>query len=160
MTTRIVEVLFVGERPPLHSPVLNRLKDLGCECSHVALRREALTLLGRPRFAIVLSKASLPDGNARGLAHAVGSVSGSLFLSVPVENSCWWIPVVRDGKPCRGAAALRPGQFAEELLRAVETALSRTPARSVIDRRRKPPRRSDLQRSLADEPLVLLDRAY
>ncbi len=131
---------------------------MGCECSYAALRREALALLGRPRFSIVLSKANLPDGNARGLASAVRSVSGSLFLSFPVEDGCWWIPVVRDGEPCR-EVALRPRQFAEELLRAAKTALSRTTGRSVIDRRRKPPRRSLGRPSLTDESRVVSNSA-
>lgn len=158
MSTPTAEVLFVGERPPLHSPVLKRLKDLGCECSHAASCREALALLDRLHFSIVLSKAGLPDGSARGLASAVRSAAGSLFLFFPVEDSCWWIPVVRDGEPCREEAALRPCQFAEELLRAAKAALSQAD-RPVNDRRSKPPRRSIRRRSVAEDPRAAVNSA-
>jgi hypothetical protein len=34
---------------------------------------------------------------------------------LPVENSCFWLPAIDDGKECLGERALRPGEFASLL---------------------------------------------
>jgi hypothetical protein len=38
-----------------------------------------------------------------------------IFSALPVESGCWWLPVVRDGRPCFGEPALRSAEFKEAL---------------------------------------------
>jgi hypothetical protein len=41
-------------------------------------------------------------------------LSGSritLFYALPVEEGCWWVPVLRIGDECIGEPALRPHEF-------------------------------------------------
>jgi hypothetical protein len=40
-----------------------------------------------------------------------------IFSALPVESGCWWLPVVRDGRPCFGEPALRSAEFKEALER-------------------------------------------
>jgi hypothetical protein len=42
-------------------------------------------------------------------------MSITAFLCLPVENSCFWLPAIDDGKECLGERALRPGGFASLL---------------------------------------------
>jgi hypothetical protein len=57
-------------------------------------------------------------------------LSGSrttLFYALPVENGCWWVPILRVGEECFGVPALRPTEFAgalDEVLEQIEAGLA------------------------------------
>ncbi len=112
-------VLFVGEYPALSASLARVLKSLGCECRYANSRQEASAAIERRNFRIVLSKAKLADGNPRALIPAMRAASGWLFLSFPVEDGCWWIPVMENGELCLEAVALRSRDFSKSLLRIV-----------------------------------------
>lgn len=112
-------LLFVGAGPPLYSTVLHRLEDLGCETRFATSFSEALLILKRQRGAIVFSEMYLPDGSARTLVPQVTSSCSSLFVSLPVEDGCWWIPIVLNGEICLGEPALRSREFTNVLLENV-----------------------------------------
>ena len=107
-------LLFVGELPPLFSPVLERLRDAGCEVRHAADYSDALFAIKRQ--PIVLSKTMLPWGSARNLIPEISAGCGSLFVYFPVEDGCWWIPMMLQGQPCETKAALHSRDFAKLLL--------------------------------------------
>lgn len=115
-------VLFVGEYPALSSSVAHALKSLGCECHYAASCEEALAMLQQGSFRLVLSKAKLPDGNARELISPVEAASGWLFLSFPVEDGCWWIPLMEEGRLCMEAVALHSREFSKALVNILKSA--------------------------------------
>lgn len=129
-------VLFVGEHPPVCSPTLERLKEVGCDIDYATRCSEVVKVLNEQKTpAIVLSKIILPEGHARKLAPSVGAVHGSLFLSFRVENGCWWIPVVLAGRTCSKDNALRPREFAKLLVTTASrmVAAVRASGRSLED---------------------------
>jgi len=63
----------------------------------------------------VLSNTHPPDGTVFGLLVALADLPVTVFLRLPVENSCFWLPAIDDGKECLGLPALRPSEFARTL---------------------------------------------
>lgn len=113
-------VLLVGERRPLFSPLFKRLEERGYDTEYAGSCREAIELMLHPCKAktatVVLAKVLLPDGAGRRLIPSVTVARGSLFLSFPVEDGCWWIPAVRKGQLVRKATAFHSREFAKVLL--------------------------------------------
>jgi hypothetical protein len=42
---------------------------------------------------------------------ALGLSNCHVFYAYPVENGCWWLPLMKGGQECVGAPALRPREF-------------------------------------------------
>jgi hypothetical protein len=41
----------------------------------------------------------------------LGRSNCHVFYAYPVENGCWWLPLMSGGQECLGAPALRPREF-------------------------------------------------
>lgn len=127
-------VLFVGEYPALSASVARVLNSLGCARHYAASCDEALAALQGTNIRVVLSKSKLPDGNGRRLIPAAQSASGWLFLSFPVEDGCWWIPVMQNGELSVEAVALHSREFSKSLIRIVKSILP-APLREAAEER-------------------------
>ena len=147
MTMNLPEagVLFVGEFPALSASVARVLKSWGRECRYAATCEQAMAALEQRGFRLVLSKAKLPDGSARQLISTIEKNSGWLFVSFPVEDGCWWIPVMEKGQTRMEAVALHSREFSKVLLnvvKALETPAPRETAAevggSLVDVTRRP----------------------
>jgi hypothetical protein len=114
-------VLFVGEYPVLSASMARMLNSMGCECGYAETCEQALAAMEKRRYRVVLSKAKLGDGNARKLLPAVEAASGWLFLSFPVEDGCWWIPVMENGQLCMESVALHSREFSKALVNVLKT---------------------------------------
>jgi hypothetical protein len=115
MTSSGVRVLLVDENLPSMSHLAAYLRSLGCLCSFARSLPEACALLLKEKFNLVLSKFVLPGRGSHDLVARLAGGNASLFYSFALEDSCLWIPRVRDGKECWGEPALRPGEFARIL---------------------------------------------
>ncbi|MGH9717806.1 MAG: hypothetical protein ACRD4R_13920 [Candidatus Acidiferrales bacterium] len=124
-------VLFVGEYPALSTSVTRALKSLGCECRYAATCEQALAVLKERKFRLVLSKTKLADGNARELVPTVEAASGWMFLSFPVEDGCWWIPVMQEGQMCMEAVAMHSREFSKALVKVLKSAVVAAPRERV-----------------------------
>lgn len=113
-------VLFVGEYPGLSTSVTRVLNSLGYERRFAASCEDALAALETRKYRVVLSKSKLPDGNARKLIPMLQAASGWLYLSFPVEDGCWWIPMMQDGELCMESVALHSREFSKSLIRIVK----------------------------------------
>lgn len=116
-------VLFVGEYPALSASLARVLRSLGCECGYAKTCQEARAAMEKRKFRVVLSRAKLADGNGRELLAATEAASGWLFLSFPVEDGCWWIPVMANGRLCMEGLALHSREFSQALLNTVKAVL-------------------------------------
>ena len=56
-----------------------------------------------------------PTGLCFGLLVNLAGLPVTAFLCLPVENGCFWLPAIDDGKECLGLPALRPSEFAKTL---------------------------------------------
>lgn len=109
MSTKLVRVLLVGESAKRFSHLLQRLEHLGCECCVATSTSEATRLSVGRVFDLVLST-DLEEGINTFITFLNGSPT-TLFRCYPVEDSSWWVPVLRHGAKCLGAPALRPAEF-------------------------------------------------
>ena len=115
MTVSGSDVLLVGQSFHNAYALTDRLRRWGFQCHFVSNLREASDLLSSRSVGLVLSNTHLPDGNGFGLVGVLAGLPVTAFLCLPVENSCFWLPAIDDGKDCLGSPALRPSEFASAL---------------------------------------------
>ncbi len=117
MNQACVKVLLLGESAEGSSYLLRRLEQRGCRCWFATSTEEALALFERHAFHLILSTSPLHQKNP--LIDAVGGANCRVFSCYPVEDGCWWLPLVHHGQKCLGAPALRPSEFVSLLDRLV-----------------------------------------
>jgi hypothetical protein len=92
---------------------LPRLEKSGCEYHFVASNDKLRALLRYTEVDIVLS-VSLHVRLFELLALPAG-LPVNVFHLLPVEEGCWWLPVLRSGVHCLGMPALRKSEFHKAL---------------------------------------------
>jgi DNA-binding NtrC family response regulator len=142
--------LLAGENLSRSSCLVSSLQEMGVECISVASCGEAQALLETQAFDLVLSELCPPDGCAARLIQCLIGSSATMFYLFPVEDSCWWLPAVKQGQPCFGSPALRPHAFTE-VLNTILHCISPAHARAEEPARRntasQPPREPPLSDS-------------
>jgi hypothetical protein len=113
-------VLLIGEDPQSCSDLARRLEERGCECQFAPSYEDAIGLLSREEFDLVLTRMRLCGQSLYPLIHRLEGTRTSLFYSLPVEDGCWWLPALRHGQDYFGCAALRPAEFAEQFDQLVD----------------------------------------
>jgi hypothetical protein len=103
-------VLIVGGDARGLFGMVQRLEQWGCQCFLVDTEESASRLFSQESFDLVLAIGRQCCIGAT-LATVLRGTSASLFRAVPVEDGCWWIPLLREGRECNGGAALRPAEF-------------------------------------------------
>jgi DNA-binding NtrC family response regulator len=104
-------VLLVGSCARKSSALGGHLLKRGCNLSLAGCKKEAMELLQRRRFDLVLSGFLLPDGTAYELMAPLRGTDTTMFFSFAVEDSCWWITAMLQGQDRSEAAGLRPREF-------------------------------------------------
>ena len=115
--TRKINVLVVGESPRLFSS-FRRLERLGCECHFAESHREVSALLSHTKLDIVLSLYTHER-----LSQMMALLAGlrvSMFYMLPIEEGCWWLPVLRNGENCLGAPAIHTTEFTYVLIEIIK----------------------------------------
>ncbi len=111
-------VLIIGEARRGLFGMAQRLEQWGCRCFLVDSPEIALRLFTEQSFELVLAVGTERRiGNE--LINRLRGTTTSLFRAVPVEDSCWWVPMLRQGRECTGGGALRPTEFAGLVQRIV-----------------------------------------
>ena len=131
MSDRRFEVLLVKERSAGASSLVERLQNRGCECQFATSYGEAVAVLGKHRFDLVLSELGLLDGRASRLIPWLIGSDTTLFFCLAVEDDCWWLPAIVYGHDCWGAPALRRSEFLHLLDDLLQEMRSAGPASSV-----------------------------
>jgi hypothetical protein len=125
MSAAAVRILVVGNSTASTESTLKGLARSGWESHAVKTVREAEAALRTIRFQLTLATEKLPDGTAYELASLVAQQAGNLFISVPLSETCLWLPVVESGVRALGQRALNPLTLkaeAEIILRACDKA--------------------------------------
>ena len=119
---RKVSILLVGESPHLFSRFQSPLEKVGCQCHFVRSHQELGKLLGQYKLDIVLNL-----NTNESLSEIMTLLMGqdvSMFHMVPVEEGCWWVPVLRNGESCLGTRAFRRSEFTyilAEIIKSINT---------------------------------------
>ena len=127
-------MLLVDDSLAPSPSVARALSSLQCEWRYAASCEEALAAMEERTFRLVLSKFKLADGSGRRLIPAVQIASAWLFLSFPVEEGCWWIPVIEAGRLSVEGAALHSREFRNALVKIVKAAVAGAPHESSTQR--------------------------
>ena len=106
--TKKVSVLLTGDHYRL-SLSLPLLEKSGCECHFAESKDKLRTLLRYTEVDIVLSLN--PHGRLFELMALLAGLPVNMFHLLPVEEGCWWLPVLRNGAHCLGISALRTSEF-------------------------------------------------
>jgi CheY-like chemotaxis protein len=110
MTLSGRDVLLVGQTFHGAQALKDRLRDWGFRCHLARDMRAASELLSAQPVHLVLSSTQLSDGTGFGLLEILAGLPVTVFLCLPVENGCHWLP------------AMRPAEFAsalEEMARSI-----------------------------------------
>ena len=129
MTVKTPSVLLIAN-PMGMSFLAARLKHWTCEIHFASSCKKAIAFVSNQRFDLVLSEFRLWDGSAYPLADLLIGSNTTLVYSYPVENSCWWLPAVKNGKSVWGSSAMRPNEFISFLEDTVREIRSRQTASS------------------------------
>lgn len=109
------DVLLVGLGSGGAQPLSDRLRAWGFRCylaTNLQAAREVFELVG---VDMVLTNTQLSDGTGVGLAASLSGLPVTVFVCVPLEDSCLWLPAIDCGRVCLGLPALRPSEFASSL---------------------------------------------
>ena len=124
-------VLLVGSCARRSSVLGRYLLKRGCNVSVAARKKDAIELLQRGRFDVVLSGFRLPDGTAYELMEALRGTDTTMFFSFAVEDSCWWITALLQGQDRSEEAGMRPREFTKVLDEQLSRKSSRSDAQSA-----------------------------
>lgn len=113
MSQAAVRVLLLGEWARGSPHLLWHLEQRGCRCWFATSAKEALELFHQYKFQLILSTS--PVHQATQTISLLGRSNCSVFYAYPVEQGCWWLPLMNSGQKCLGAPALRPSEFADVL---------------------------------------------
>jgi hypothetical protein len=105
------KVLLMGVNTQGFSYLMKRLQGHGCDCEFAGSYSQARLLLMNRIFDLVLTPMRLREESTFPLLALLSGSETNLFYSSSVEDSCWWLPAIRNGQSCFGAGALRPSEF-------------------------------------------------
>ena len=111
MATRNPRILLVAASPTAVSALAARFKKWECEIQFASSSTEAIAAVRSEQFDLLLSEFKLRDKDSSALAASLEGSISTLIYSYPVEEGCWWLPAVKNGLPCWGSPAMRPGEF-------------------------------------------------
>jgi DNA-binding NtrC family response regulator len=111
MDVRGVRVLLVGNAPRKASALEDYLLKRGCDICFASSKKDALELLQRHQFNLVLGEFVLSDGTAYQLMPPLRGTDTTMFFSNAVEDGCWWMSAIYKGKDHSEDPGMRPAQF-------------------------------------------------
>jgi hypothetical protein len=103
-------VLLVADNTTAH--LREFLERRGCQCSAANSLDESIAIFEPRSFDLILNTLTTRDLES---LRVLGTSNCDVFSSCPVANSCWWLPIMRGGRDCFGAPALRPNELAGAL---------------------------------------------
>jgi hypothetical protein len=111
------QVLLIGRTAGALPALQNFFEPRGWQCSFAASAHEALVLFGPRAFHVILE--TTPFRSDPFALFQLAAPDCSAFRSCPVENGCWWLPVMFQGKECLGSPAFRSKEFFARLEKIV-----------------------------------------
>ena len=130
MTVKTLQVLLIAGSPMGMSFLAARLTKWSCEIHFASSCQEANAFLSTQKYDLVLSEFRLRDGSAYSLAELLWGSNTTLVYSYSVEDSCWWLPAVKNGQSSWGSLAMQPSEIIGFLDRTIKEIRSRQTASS------------------------------
>ena len=90
-------VLLVGRNASWGKSVLRRFQKFGCELALVTPQIVTSQYVRNGGHNLILLDSTVSSEQRRQLASELIGSEVSIFYTFPVENDCWWLPVLRRG---------------------------------------------------------------
>ncbi len=128
-----VKVLVVDEN--LQEPGAYRriLERNDCQCFFASSQKDVALMPDLGTVDIVLSSLKIPGKSIHWLIALLSGSRASAFYSLRLEESYWWVPVLKLGKECLGTRAFPPSGFAGVFDQLVKEIRSKTMALSQVN---------------------------
>ena len=110
------QILLVGKRTGSASCSAQFLEKCNLAQASAGTIVEAQEQIRKNHFDFILAEPELSDGAGMSLKDSLLGSRASLYVSFPVRDGCWWLPVVCDGKDSLGKPALRPAEMVGVLM--------------------------------------------
>ena len=107
--------LLIGRDTSWGIPLLRALVRFGSEFSFVQPLRVTPEFIRKGSYTLILIDSTVPMGQRKQLVCGMVGSEASVFYAYPVENGCWWVPVLLSGEDCYGSPAFRTEQLLTEL---------------------------------------------
>ena len=107
--------LLIGRDTSWGIPLLRALVRFGSEFSFVQPLRVTPEFIRKGGYTLILIDSTVPMGQRKQLVCGMVGSEASVFYAYPVENGCWWVPVLLSGEDCYGSPAFRTEQLLTEL---------------------------------------------
>jgi hypothetical protein len=108
-------ILVVGADRRVTETLGVLLAPRGWRCMSCDTIHEAERALADGRFDVTLALESLRDGRGYELSRSIVRQLRSLFVGVPLSESCLWLPVVQNGEKVLGRRAVGPTEIGLEI---------------------------------------------
>ena len=131
MQARKVTVLLVGKGARNAPTLEEHLVRRGCNVCFATSKNEALEILKKRHFDVVLSEFLLTDGTAYQLHPQLLGTDTTMFISNAVEDGCWWMNALFKGQDRLGESGMRPSEFRVRLDEILYDKLFSRPRNSV-----------------------------
>ncbi|HVB85501.1 MAG TPA: hypothetical protein VNK23_02405 [Candidatus Dormibacteraeota bacterium] len=118
-------VLLLGENEAGWAGLRTQLQNRGWHCQFARSPIDARSLDGRRAHDLILT--SLSAAQIEPFIAELGNVNSNVFYCHPVDDGCWWLPVVRHGRYCFGAPAARGSEFLAVLDQIIRDSRTQTP---------------------------------
>jgi hypothetical protein len=110
-------ILLVGRSGSWGTLVLKSLTKFESELSFALPQTVTSEYVRKGAFNLILLDSTVSPEQRRQLGSELVGSEASIFYTFPVENGCWWLPILRLGQDCHGTAAFRRNEFPFELER-------------------------------------------
>jgi hypothetical protein len=127
-----VKILVVDQK--LQEPCAYRriVERNDCLCLFASSPEEVAAMADLRSVDIVLSSLKIPGKSVHWLIALLSGTRASAFYSLRLEESYWWVPVLKLGKECLGTPAFPASGFAGVFDQLVEEIRSKTMALSRV----------------------------
>jgi hypothetical protein len=128
-----VKVLVVDEKLQEACAYRRILGRNDCQCFFASSQKDVALMPELGTVDIVLSSLKIPGKSIHWLIALLSGSRASAFYSLRLEESYWWVPVLKLGNECLGTAAFPPSGFASVFDQLVKEIRSKTMALSQVN---------------------------
>ncbi len=127
-----VKVLVVDEKLQDSCVYRRILERNDCQCFFASSQKDVALMPDLGTVDIVLSSLKIPGKSIHWLIALLSGSRASAFYSLRLEESYWWVPVLKLGKECLGTPAFPPRGFAGVFEQLVKEIRSKSMALSQV----------------------------
>ena len=115
-----LRILMVGQSTSWGAPLQSTLKELGCDFSFAPSLPATIKMARNGLYSALLLDSTVPVAIRKELVSGLAGSGTSVFQLFPVENGCWWLPVLRQGEDSFGSPGFRTKELRLELARLLQ----------------------------------------